>query len=58
MMYGKGVLTEKKRSGPKGRGQRMGVLSVTEGMVACTAIFVSLLDYILVLCFLTSSYFV
>ncbi|KIJ15703.1 hypothetical protein PAXINDRAFT_11299 [Paxillus involutus ATCC 200175] len=33
IMYGKGVLTEKKRPGPKGRGQKMGALSVTEGMV-------------------------
>jgi hypothetical protein len=40
-MYGKSVLTEKRRPGPKGRDQWMGVLSVTEGMVACAAIFVS-----------------
>ncbi|KAF8833747.1 hypothetical protein BDN67DRAFT_985818 [Paxillus ammoniavirescens] len=39
IMYGKGILTEKKRPGPKGRGQKMGTLSVTEGMVTCTAIF-------------------
>ncbi|KIK79411.1 hypothetical protein PAXRUDRAFT_161356 [Paxillus rubicundulus Ve08.2h10] len=43
IMYGKGILTNKKQPGPKGRGQQMGALSITEGMIACTAIFAQFL---------------
>lgn len=42
-MYGKAAISSnKKRGGPKGRGERMGVQTVTEGLISCTATIVSL----------------
>lgn len=42
LMFGKAILSHKKRGGPKGRGERMGAQTVTEGMIASTATIVSL----------------
>ena len=41
LMFGKASLSNKKRGGPKGRGERMGAQTVTEGLIAGTATMVS-----------------
>ncbi|KAI9572237.1 hypothetical protein HD554DRAFT_2168471 [Boletus coccyginus] len=37
LMFGKAILSNKKRGGPKGRGERMGAQTVIEGLIASTA---------------------
>ncbi|KAF8128370.1 hypothetical protein EV363DRAFT_1451753 [Boletus edulis] len=37
LMFEKAILSNKKRGGPKGQGERMGVQTVTEGLIASTA---------------------
>ncbi|KAI9574139.1 hypothetical protein HD554DRAFT_2165641 [Boletus coccyginus] len=37
LMFGKAILSNKKRGGPKGRGERMGAQTITEGLIASTA---------------------
>ena len=41
LMFGKASLSNKKRGGPKGRGERMGAQTITEGLIAGTATMVS-----------------
>ena len=45
LMFGKAILSNKKRGGPKGRGEHMGVQTVTEGLIASTAMIVSLTHF-------------
>lgn len=45
LMFGKAILSNKKCGGPKGRGERMGVQTVTEGLIASTATIVSLTHF-------------
>ena len=41
LIFGKASLSNKKRGGPKGRGEHMGVQTATEGLIASTATMVS-----------------
>jgi hypothetical protein len=41
-MFGKAILWNKKCGGPKGQGEHMGAQTVMEGLIASTAMIVSL----------------